>query len=54
MLIVFKGLILNIEKFGDWLDKEFPDEANVDGVSYCDIVRKHFGEKADQLIRRMI
>lgn len=54
MLIAFKGLGLNIVKFGDWLDKEFPDEAKADGVSYSEIVRKHFGENAEKLIRRMI
>lgn len=54
MLIAFKGLILNIEKFGDWLDKEFPDDTKVDGTSYSAIVRKHFGENAEKLIRRMI
>lgn len=54
LLIAFGCLGINIVKFGDWLDKEFPDEANVDDVSYCDIVRQHFGEKAEQLIRRLI
>lgn len=54
VLIAFKALGLDIVKFGDWLDKEYPEEANVDGVSYSDIVRKHFGNKAEILIRKMI
>lgn len=52
LLMAFGAFGINITKFGDWLDKEFPDEVN--NSSYSEIVRKHFGEKAEELIRRMI
>lgn len=52
LLIAFGAFGINIVKFGDWLDKEFPDEAN--NSSYSEIVRKHFGENADKLIRSLI
>lgn len=54
LLIAFGSVGINIVKFGEWLDWKFPNEANVDGVSYSDIVRKYFGENAEKLIRRLI
>lgn len=54
LLIAFGTFGINIVKFGEWLDEKFPNEAKNDGISYSDVVRKHFGENAEKLIRRLI
>lgn len=54
LLLIFNCVCFDTVKFGNWLDEQYPNESNVDGISYEDIVTRHFGEYAAKLIKEMI
>lgn len=54
MMLAKKVLMFDMLKFSDWLEERYPDDCKADGVSYSDVVRKRFGERGENLIKKII
>lgn len=54
MMLAEKVLMFNMIKFCDWLEERYPEDCKVEGASYSDVVRKRFGERGENLIKKII
>lgn len=53
-LLARKELVFNLLKFTDWLEKHYPLDCSIDGVSYEMIVERKFGNRGVKMIKKLI